>query len=89
MTLVINADNMLYVEHETKDFHGVTSRAVSASMYYPSKALLGIPEREDTLMLENTGQDPYQLWATDEPMHMPNNKQPLYGSVPYILAISQ
>lgn len=47
-----------------------------------------MPEREDTLELLDTLQDPYELWATDEPMHATNNKQPLYGSVPYVLAIS-
>jgi hypothetical protein len=39
--------------------------------FYPSKTLFGVPEREDTLVLKNTGNDDYELFATDEPFHMP------------------
>jgi hypothetical protein len=35
--------------------------------YFPSKRLVGLPEREDTLFLKNTGNTPYEHFATDEP----------------------
>ena len=41
--------------------------------YFPSKRLFGLASREDTLMLKNTGSVPYQLFATDQPMHPANN----------------
>jgi len=48
----------------------------------------GIPEREDTLALKDTsGKDPYQMFATDH-LHAPNEMGPLYGSVPYLMGLS-
>lgn len=41
------------------------NKAVSLGFYYPSTRLIGVPEREDTLLLKNTGSNPYQLFATD------------------------
>ena len=32
--------------------------------------------------------EPYRLFATDEPMHMPGSPQPLYGSIPYVSALT-
>jgi hypothetical protein len=51
--------------------------------------LFGIPEREDTLLLENTGTSPYEIFASDVFRHPANNKQPLYGSIPYIMSLSK
>jgi alpha-glucosidase (family GH31 glycosyl hydrolase) len=39
------------------------------------------------LLLRNTGEHPYELFAQDVPTHPPNNQQPLYGSVPYITSL--
>ena len=36
--------------------------------------IFGLPEREDTLKLKNTSNYPYEMFATDEPFHEPNNK---------------
>ena len=50
--------------------------------------MYGVPEREDTLALKTTtGTDPYQLFATDH-LHGPNEVGPLYGSIPYIMGLS-
>jgi len=68
---------------------GGVNRAVSMGFYFPSQRLFGLPEREDTLMLKNTGSNPYELFATDQPMHMPENQQPLYGSIPYVTSLSE
>jgi len=57
--------------------------------FYPSKILFGVPEREDTLVLKNTEGNDYELFATDEPFHNPNNQQPLYGSIPYITSLTE
>jgi len=38
---------------------GGVKRAVSMGFYFPSERLFGLPEREDTLMLKNTGSNPY------------------------------
>lgn len=57
--------------------------------FFNSTRLFGLPEREDTLMLKNTQDTPYELFATDQPMHPPNNPQPLYGSIPYITSITK
>jgi len=62
---------------------------VSLGFYYPSTRLFGVGEREDTLLLENTGSDPLELFATDSPDHMPNDPQPLYGSIPYVTSIAE
>jgi len=52
------------------------------------QTVYGIPEREDTLALkETTGKDPYQMFATDH-LHAPNEAGPLYGSVPYLMGLS-
>jgi alpha-glucosidase (family GH31 glycosyl hydrolase) len=40
-------------------------------------------------MLKNTLDKPYELFATDQPQHMPNNQQPLYGSVPYVTSLTE
>ena len=56
--------------------------------YFPSVRLFGLPEREDTLMLKNSGDKPYELFATDQPNHPPENPQPLYGSIPYITSLA-
>lgn len=57
--------------------------------YFPAKRIFGLPEREDTFQLKNTLEHPYELFATDQPQHMPGNQQPLYGSVPYITSLSE
>jgi hypothetical protein len=53
---------------------GGVKKAVSMGFYFPSERLFGVPEREDTLMLKNTGENPYELFATDQPFHMPSNQ---------------
>lgn len=57
--------------------------------YFPTSTIFGIPEREDTLMLKNTLEKPYELFATDQPNHLPGNQQPLYGSIPYITSVAE
>ena len=37
--------------------------------YFPSTRLVGLPEKEDTLILKNTLDTPYELFATDQPEH--------------------
>jgi len=41
--------------------------------YFAATRLFGLPEREDTFMLKNTQDKPYELFATDQPSHMPEN----------------
>lgn len=63
------------------------AKSVALGFYFPAKHLFGLPEREDTFMLKNTGDHPYELFATDQFAHAPNNQQPLYGSVPYVTSL--
>lgn len=57
--------------------------------WYPTTTLFGVPERETELMLQDTTDSkPFHLFATDQPFHMPDDSQPLYGSVPYVQGIS-
>lgn len=49
-------------------------RSVSLGFYFPATRLFGLPEREDTFMLKNTGSNPYELFATDQFAHEPNNQ---------------
>lgn len=65
-------------------------QAVSMSFWLPGdQSIYGIPEREDTLELKmTTGSDPYQMFATDH-VHAPNEKGGLYGSIPYIMGLSE
>ena len=79
--MVINPIDSLYEEN------GSVGKAISLGFYLPNSILFGLPEREDTLMLKNTGTDPYQLFASDVFAHTPNNQRPLYGSVPYITSL--
>ena len=68
-----------------------TPQSVSWSFWLPgeNQSLFGIPEREDTLALKTTtGTDPYQMFATDH-LHAPNEVGPLYGSIPYIMGLSE
>jgi hypothetical protein len=77
-TMIINPVNSLYVENDqqprlysnTDDVH----RSVSLGFYFPATRLFGLPEREDTFMLKNTGSNPYELFATDTFAHQPNNQ---------------
>ena len=67
-----------------------TPQSVSWSFWLPGEeqTLYGIPEREDTLALKTTtGTDPYNIFATDH-LHAPNIAGPLYGSIPYIMGLS-
>jgi len=52
---------------------GGVKKSVSLGFYFPSTRLFGLPEREDTFILKNTGDAPYQLFATDTFGHPPNN----------------
>ena len=66
-------------------------QSVSWGFWLPGEeqTLFGIPEREDTLALKTTtGSDPYQMYATDH-LHAPNEEGPLYGSIPYIMGLSE
>ena len=99
-TMVINKNKSLAYEIGAPPSMTETSSSWPTQSWYnastidfwqPASRLFGLPEREDTLMLKMTqpnGQ-PYQLFATDQPQHMPNNQQPLYGSVPYLTAIDK
>ena len=49
--------------------NGDVKTAISMGFYFPTGRLFGLGEREDTLMLKNTGDKPYELFATDEPNH--------------------
>lgn len=80
LTLVVNPVDSLYLESG--------SQAVSLGFYFPATKLFGLPEREDTFGLKNTGSEPYEIFASDVFAHPPNNQQPLYGSVPYITSLS-
>ena len=51
--MVINPIDSLYEEN------GSVGNAISLGFYLPNSILFGLPEREDTLMLKNTGTDPY------------------------------
>ena len=62
---------------------------MALGFWFPSTELFGIPERESSLTLKSTKDvAPYRLFATDEPMHMPGSPQPLYGSIPYVSALT-
>ena len=66
-------------------------QSVSWSFLLPGEeqTLYGIPEREDTLALKTTtGGEPYYIYATDH-LHAPNEPGPLYGSVPYVMGLSE
>ena len=72
------------------ELFGGVKQAIGMGYFYPTTDhLFGIPERESGLELQNTPVDqPYQLFATDQPNHMPGNPQPLYGSVPFVQGLS-
>ena len=62
-TYVINPINSFYLEStNVTKFRG---HSVSMGFYLPSKLLFGLPSREDTLILKNTDEDVYQLYASD------------------------
>lgn len=66
-------------------------QSVSWGFWLPGEeqTVFGIPEREDTLALKTTtGADPYTLFATDH-VHAPNEPGPLYGSIPYVMGLSE
>ena len=66
-------------------------QSVSWSFLLPGEeqTLYGIPEREDTLALKTTtGGEPYYIYATDH-LHAPNEPGPLYGSIPYVMGLSE
>jgi alpha-glucosidase (family GH31 glycosyl hydrolase) len=82
-TMIINPVDSLYLES------GADNQSVSLGFYFPATRLFGLPEREDTFMLKNTESNPYELFATDQFAHEPNNQQPLYGSVPYVTSLDE
>lgn len=48
------------------EIFGGVKQGVALGFWYPTKDLFGIPERESGLRLQDTtGQQPYQLFATD------------------------
>lgn len=51
--------------------------------------MYGLPEREDTFVLKETGQSPYELFTTPHHSHTPNDPAPLYGAIPYVTSISE
>ena len=60
--------------YDVGELYGGVRKAVSLGFYFPATRLVGVPERESRLLLENTGQHPYQLFASDQPFHIPDNK---------------
>lgn len=89
---MINPIDSLYIEDHTKMRGNATDahKSVSLGFTFPAtQKLFGLPEREDSLLLKNTGSAPYELFASDVFAHPPNNQQPLYGSVPYITSLSE
>ena len=54
-TLVVNPTDSLLFE----------ASSISLGFKFNSKIIFGLPEREDTLMLVNTGTQPYEMFATD------------------------
>jgi mannosyl-oligosaccharide alpha-1,3-glucosidase len=82
-------DDSVFPKPDSKDYVKGTSSAISMGFWFAAYNLYGLPEREDTLPLKDTKGKPYHLFATDEPMHVPFNPQPLYGSVPYITSLDE
>ena len=60
-----------------KDIFGPTNKttqSISMTTWFPYENLFGVPERESSLELRRTtNSNPYRLFATDQPMHMPGN----------------
>jgi len=52
---------------------GGVKKSISMGFYFAATRLFGLPEREDTFMLKNTQDKPYELFATDQPNHDPEN----------------
>ena len=66
------------------------TQSIALTTWLPYSNLFGVPERESSLELRTTtGGDPYRLFATDQPNHMPGNPQPLYGSIPYVTGFDE
>jgi alpha-glucosidase (family GH31 glycosyl hydrolase) len=63
-------------------------KAVSLGFYFPSEFLYGLPERASNLLLHNTKNYDFELFATDTFLH-PQGQEPLYGSIPYITSASE
>jgi len=83
---VINADDSLYVEDPTTASD--RPQAVALSFWQNSQTLYGLPEREDTtIILGNTDGLPYELFSIDVPDHWPDRRNPMYGSIPYIMGL--
>ena len=74
---------------DTEGLTGDVRKAVSLGFYYPTRRLVGVPEREEKLFLENTGEHPYQLFASDSQFHSPGDRSALYASVPYVTSVAE
>lgn len=64
------------------------SKGISLGAYFPTKNIFGLGEREETLVLQRTDNNPYELWATDHP-HEPNKRDTLYGQLPFVTGINK
>lgn len=75
------------------DFFGPSSerkQTVMLSAFMPTTRIFGVPEREDSLeLIRTTGVAPYRIWGHDQPWHMTNDRQNLYGSVPYLMGLDE
>ena len=70
--MIGNPINSLYLENgntttriNSDSFTNDVKSAVSMGFYFQSTLLFGLPELEDTLILKNTFDSPYELFATD------------------------
>jgi hypothetical protein len=70
-----------------RDSSNDVTRGISLGAYYPTKTIFGLGEREETLVLQRTDGNPYELWATDHP-HYPNKRDTLYGQLPFVTGIN-
>ena len=74
-------------ESDAASMRGGVNRGIGLGFFMPSETLYGLGEREDTLELKRTtGQDPYEMWAFDNPHHA-DSMNGLYGNMPYVQGI--
>jgi len=56
-------------------------------LFISSRHLFGLPERADLFRLKTTeDSDPYRLYTLDTFPHENFNRNPLYSSIPYVMA---
>ena len=70
--------------------YGGIKASVSLGFFYPTQRLMGLSENEDSpsMLLTNTGTDPYELFNLDYYRHPINVKLPSYSSIPYVMSLN-